>query len=169
MRIVLILLSTFSFLLSAPAPVRAVFCVYDGPGGEVRCDPLSELQPGEDASMHQTRCENLCSFVEGSCASWRVDGSCPTKLANPIASPGGGQIDIPVFIGQVISSVLVVVGALTLLVFVFGGFLWLTSAGNEERVKKGSQTMLFAAIGLFIIFASYGILQLIITTLTRGS
>lgn len=162
---VLLVVSLLSLVAS---PVRAVFCVYDGPDGRPKCEPLPELQPSEDASVRETECESRCSQVRG-CGSWRVDGSCPTELDNPIRANSGGQIDIPVFIGKVISSALVVVGALTLLVLVYGGFLWLTSAGNEERVKKGSQTMLSAAIGLFIIFASYGILKLIITTLTKGS
>jgi hypothetical protein len=39
--------------------------------------------------------------------------------------------------------------------FLMGGFAWLTAGGNEERVKKGSQTMLWAAIGVAVVFASY--------------
>jgi hypothetical protein len=109
----------------------------------------------------------------GSWQNYTVDkqkSSCPpppTRLDNPIR--GEGQVDIPTFIGQVISGVLGFVGALTLLVFVYGGFQWLTSAGNEEKVRAGSQTMLYAAIGLFIIFGAYGILNLVIRGITTGA
>jgi hypothetical protein len=39
--------------------------------------------------------------------------------------------------------------------------MWVTAAGNPEHVKKGSQAMLWAVIGIFIIFASYAILTLV--------
>ena len=67
--------------------------------------------------------------------------------------------------GRLIRAVLGVMGSVTLLVFVYGGVLWLTSAGNQERVKKGGQTMVWAAVGIFVIFASYAILTLVINSL----
>lgn len=63
--------------------------------------------------------------------------------------------DVPTLIGMIIKAALSVVGALSLLMFVYGGFTWLTSAGNQERVGKGTKTMLWAVIGLIVVFASY--------------
>lgn len=90
-------------------------------------------------------------------------------LTNPIGwtkDNKAGSTNIPVFVGTAIKQVLRIVGAVAFAVFVFGGFLWLTSAGNTDRVKQGSETMLWAAIGICIIFASYAILQFVITALT---
>ncbi|OGH69719.1 MAG: hypothetical protein A3C90_04060 [Candidatus Magasanikbacteria bacterium RIFCSPHIGHO2_02_FULL_51_14] len=77
-------------------------------------------------------------------------------LPNPL---GEGVTSIPDIIGGVINTILGILGAITLFVFVDGAFNWITSAGSPERVKKGMKTMLFAVVGLFIIFASYGILN----------
>ena len=79
------------------------------------------------------------------------------QLENPI-----GTTDINTFLGSVIKNLLKVLGSIALVVFVVGGFLWLTSAGNAEKVKLGTNTMLYAIIGLFIIFSSYAILNTVI-------
>ena len=92
--------------------------------------------------------------------AFAVDTPDPTKveLENPM---GAGRTDVRAILGDIIKYAMGILGSLTLLVFVYGGFLWLISAGSDERVKKGSQTMLWAVIGIFIIFASYGILTLV--------
>ena len=64
---------------------------------------------------------------------------------------------------------LTVVGSLALVMFVVGGFFYLTSAGNQERVKRGTQTMLWAAIGIAVVFSSYTILNTLILGLTGGA
>jgi hypothetical protein len=67
---------------------------------------------------------------------------------------------------RVIKSALGLVGSLTLLVFIYGGFMWLTSAGSAEQVKKGWHAMIYSALGLFIVFGAYAILSLVIKGLT---
>ncbi len=91
-------------------------------------------------------------------------GQC-VKLCNPIES---GTIDIKVILGGIIKFALGIVGSLTLLMLVWGGFLWLTSGGNPERVKKGTQTMLWATIGVILVFASYLIVRNFTEYLTTG-
>ncbi|MEK7644388.1 MAG: pilin [Patescibacteria group bacterium] len=86
------------------------------------------------------------------------------SLVNPIA----GNPDIQTIIGNVILKAMGILGALALLVFVYGGFKWLTAAGREESIKEGTQAMLWAVIGIFIIFGSYAIIKLIYTGLGVG-
>ena len=80
------------------------------------------------------------------------------SLENPI----GVGTDINTIIGNIIKVSLGLVGAFALLVFVYGGFLWLTSGGNKEKVKTGSKAMLYAFIGIFLIFSSYAILNVVL-------
>jgi len=68
-------------------------------------------------------------------------------------------------LGNIAQLILAVAGGLTLLMFVYGGFLMLASAGAEERVRKGKDTLKAALIGLAIILLSgylvnYGLRQL---------
>lgn len=53
------------------------------------------------------------------------------------------------------------VGSAVLLMFVYGGFVWLTSGGTPEKVKKGHEIIKNAIIGLIIVFAAFTIIQFI--------
>jgi hypothetical protein len=47
--------------------------------------------------------------------------------------------------------------------FVFGGFLWMTAAGNEKQVAKGQKILLWSALGLVIIFTSYALVRFLLS------
>ncbi|MDD2680993.1 MAG: pilin [Patescibacteria group bacterium] len=81
-------------------------------------------------------------------------------LTNPLKSAG---IDSPqTLIGKVINSVLGIVGSLALVMFVYGGLIWMTSSGSAEQVKKGRDILIWAAIGLVVIFSAYGLVRFVI-------
>lgn len=52
-----------------------------------------------------------------------------------------------------------IAGSLALAMFVWGGFLWLTAAGEESRVKAGWDTFINATIGIAIILGSWVIIN----------
>ncbi|MDD3662075.1 MAG: hypothetical protein PHG63_03335 [Candidatus Dojkabacteria bacterium] len=54
---------------------------------------------------------------------------------------------LPIFYG--------IVGIALFGLFLYGGFLWLTSAGDADKVRKGVDTMLNAVIGVGIIIFAY--------------
>lgn len=81
------------------------------------------------------------------------------SLTNPLSR---NITDVPTLIGMIIKGALSLVGAISLFVFIMGGFEWLTSAGNQEKVGKGAKTMMWAVIGLLLVFASYMIVNLLL-------
>jgi len=46
--------------------------------------------------------------------------------------------------------------------FVYGGLLWMTSGGSNEQVKKGRDILIWATVGLVIIFSAYGLVRFVI-------
>lgn len=88
------------------------------------------------------------------------------ELVNPIGGSDSnkkGQTNLYQIVGGIITKMLGILGSLALLVFVFGGFMWVTAAGNADKVKQGTEAMVWAAIGICIIFSSYAILKLVFT------
>ena len=80
------------------------------------------------------------------------------KLDNPL----GSTTDIPSLIGKIITAILGIVGSLALVMFIYGGIMWMTASGNEQKVTKGRETLLWAALGLVVIFSSYALTRFII-------
>lgn len=86
--------------------------------------------------------------------------SCP--IVN--GSPQCGWTEFNQLIENVMSFLLTVSIPLAIVVIIYGGFLFMTSGGSEQRITKGKQAMLSAIIGLAIVFGSY----IIITTVIRA-
>ena len=49
----------------------------------------------------------------------------------------------------------------------YGGFLWLTSMGNSDRVEKGKNTLIWATLGLALIFGAYALTNFIVGALNK--
>ncbi len=68
-------------------------------------------------------------------------------------------------IGKIINAVLGIVGSIALVMVIYGGFIWMTAAGNQEKVTKGRDVLVWAAVGLVIIFSSYALVKFVFTGL----
>ncbi|MFA4871450.1 MAG: pilin [Patescibacteria group bacterium] len=92
-----------------------------------------------------------------------IGGSTPGKrLANPL---GDEQGDVSKVANNLIKAALGLTGVLAIIAFIWGGIEWMTSGGNEPRIKKGKDMMIWAVVGLVAIFGSYAILNLIFQAL----
>jgi hypothetical protein len=102
------------------------------------------------------------------CGACEVGFNCieivPTNPSTPVSmdNPIGNNIDINVFIGNIINYVMGVIGSLFLLFFVYGGLIWMTSQGNSEKVSKAKNILIWNTLGIFVIFASYAIIKFIL-------
>lgn len=83
-----------------------------------------------------------------------------TSSPNTLADPLGGATP-QIMIGKIISATLGIVGSLALIMFIYGGFTWMLSAGNAEIVTKGKNILIWATIGLIIIFTSYALVKFV--------
>lgn len=91
--------------------------------------------------------------------------ACPAGSTTCLTNPLGAAMDSPQkLIGKVITAVLGVVGSLALLIFVYGGLIWMTSSGSAEKIKQGRDTLLWAAIGLVVIFSAYGLTRVVLSS-----
>ena len=80
-------------------------------------------------------------------------------------NPLGTNITPQIFIGKIIRAILGIVGSLALVMFIYGGFNIMTAAGTAEKVEKGKQILVWATIGLIVIFTSYALVKFVFTSL----
>jgi len=60
-------------------------------------------------------------------------------------------------IGVVIKVALSLIGVVFIILMVYGGYNWMTAAGEEEKVRKAKDTIWRAILGLTITIGSYAI------------
>ncbi|MBL7053811.1 hypothetical protein ISS06_01230 [Patescibacteria group bacterium] len=77
-----------------------------------------------------------------------------------------GNADLITVIGNVIKIVLSLMGMIAVIFLIVGGFMWMTSAGNEEKIKKAKGLMGASVIGIVIILIAYAAAKFIIIQLS---
>lgn len=103
----------------------------------------------------------ICPAVTGGKAGITPDEAPQGGGLKPFPSPISKDKTVAQVLGDVVKGMLGIVGSIALVMFLYGGVLWMTAAGNDDQIKKGRATVVWAAIGLFVIFASYSIVQFI--------
>lgn len=82
---------------------------------------------------------------------------------------GLGTTDIKQGVMMIVTTLLGFLGLLAIIIILYGGFIWLTSAGNEEKVGKAKQVISAGIIGLIIIFISYALVSFVISNIGKAT
>ncbi|MBI2638033.1 PKD domain-containing protein [Candidatus Peregrinibacteria bacterium] len=67
------------------------------------------------------------------------------------------------FIVNTVNFALMFLGVIAMAIVVYGGFLYVTAAGNEEQSGKGKKTITYAVIGILIIIGSFALVNTLLT------
>ncbi len=86
------------------------------------------------------------------------------KLIDPLgitdAVPAGDSIAI--FYGQRIVGYLVnLLGVAVVVMYVYGGLLWMLAGGNEDKISQAKKTLLYATIGATVVLCSYILIKFV--------
>lgn len=72
-------------------------------------------------------------------------------------------------VGYIIRAAMGFLGVGALCLIIYSGFTWMTSLGNEEKVRKAKKTILTTMLGLGIILSSYAITVFVAKTFLKAS
>lgn len=89
----------------------------------------------------------------------------PVKLNNPLTG-NSSSVEIPALLGKIINYIMGIVGSLALVMFIYGGLTWMISGGNTEQVTKGKQIIIWATLGIAIIFTAYALVKFVISAIS---
>ncbi len=82
---------------------------------------------------------------------------------------GLGQQDLRVTIASIIRTVLGFLGILALLIVLYGGFVYMTAGGNEQKVSTAKKILINGGIGLVLILSAFAITQFVLTRLAEAT
>ena len=83
----------------------------------------------------------------------------PTELFD------GGAAIIP----RLINLMLFIVGILAVIMLIWGGIKYATSAGDSNKVTAAKNTILYAVIGLAVAVLAFAIVNFVVSHLTDGT
>ncbi len=81
------------------------------------------------------------------------------------AETGLSGQDVRITVARIISVALGLLGILTVLLILYAGFMWMTAAGEEDKIKKAKGILTAAIVGLAIILSAYAITRFVIESL----
>lgn len=77
----------------------------------------------------------------------------------------GGLVDM---IANIVKVGLGLVGAVALAVIVYGGFLYVSAAGDETQIKKAKTVIIYTVIGIIVIGVAYALVEFVIGAVGSG-
>ncbi len=132
----------------------------------IQCKDLTEAQKNEAVQKAEAFAKNKIEI--------QVQGEKEARAKQAAALESYGALGIPkclfettlssrcrdvniflVFAINVVNYLFSIVGGLALLMFVYGGFMWIISSGNSEKIGEGTEAIKAAVIGLIIAFSGY--------------
>jgi len=74
-------------------------------------------------------------------------------------------VDITIVIARLIRTFISILGIVAVVFILYGGWLWMTSKGEPEKLRKAQQTIINAIIGLVLVLSSFAIAQFVLNSL----
>lgn len=125
----------------------------------------------------KTTAENTCAKCEapgllaGSCseesptADFNLQGKAKEVL-NPVKF-SSGKAGVFEIMSRFIQFDLFPLGMFAMALYIWAGFLWMTSSGNSENVTKAKSIITWVTVGIVAVFSSYLIIKFVFTELFK--
>jgi len=86
-----------------------------------------------------------------------LDGACVNNADSAVCvnkddTTGG-------LVGPLINTLLFIVGAISVVIIIIGGVLYVISGGNSGSVTRAKNTVTYAVVGLLVAFLAYAIVN----------
>jgi len=103
-----------------------------------------------------------------------VPASAESSVQNGINSAKGDGVPDQLFgdgsiFTTIVNVMLFIIGAICVIMLIFGGIRYTTSAGNSANVTAAKNTIMYAIIGLIIAFLAFAVVNWVLVAITPGS
>jgi hypothetical protein len=68
----------------------------------------------------------------------------------------------------IVNVLLFIIGALSVIMLIIGGFRYTLSGGNSSNVTAAKNTILYAIVGLVIAFLAFAVINFVLTAVAPG-
>lgn len=75
-----------------------------------------------------------------------------------------GTADLEETVIKIIQWALGFLGLVAVILILYGGFVWMTAAGNEDKVSQAKKIISAAVVGLIIVLLAWAIVSFVVNT-----
>lgn len=93
----------------------------------------------------------------------------PEKLFNPLEATVDPSAPVQSLAAIFINALFGIAGSVALAMYVWGGALWLLSAGEEKKVTQGKNVIQWTTLGIIMMFAAYTIVSYLFSSFGTGA
>jgi len=86
-----------------------------------------------------------------------------------VKSLTGGEGDLRTLVSTILNYFLTFLGFVLVVMIIYAGVLYVTSAGSEENVGKAKKILLYCAIGVILIAISYAVVGTLLGAASGGT
>ena len=97
-----------------------------------------------------------------------VSADTVSEACSGVQAVGGGACNGNAFEGflkKVVNILIFIIGAISVIMIIVGGLRYVLSGGDQNSVKAGKDTILYAVIGLVVSLMAYAIVNFVIGSL----
>ncbi len=92
----------------------------------------------------------------------------PTDQPGRLAEATGGQGSLRQLVLTFLNFFLGFLGLISVIMIIYGGVLYVTAAGEQEKVDKGKKIIMYAIVGIVIILLAFAIVNTVLGGLGAG-
>ncbi len=85
-----------------------------------------------------------------------------TNYVGNLGLTEANNTDPRAFAINIVKYLMTFLGIIAVLVVLYGGFIWMTAGGNEDKVDKAKKMIISGAIGLVIVLSAFAIITFVI-------
>ena len=106
-----------------------------------------------------------CSNIGGQ-VSMGANGAANNGTTSDTCDQGGGVSgnDLASLASKIVNIFSIIVGAVAIIMLIYGGFRYITSGGESGRVGNAKNTIIYAIIGLVIVALAQLIVHFVLNT-----
>ena len=149
----------FLFLIVAVALLSSHVALAQTPCGRPTCDDPPKTSPPAKTPTPPSQGNPTTGQT--------TTPTTPTQTTPAPTSSGAKLINLSKFtsitelVFGIINYALVLIGVISTLMIIYGGFLMVTSGGSEERLSQGKRALMWAIIGFAVALLSFSIVSIV--------
>lgn len=104
----------------------------------------------------------VCCIAVGALFYFHTASATPYTVADYGGSVGLTSTDLKTVVINVIKWILGILALVAVVLIIYGGIIWMTAAGNVQRIEKAKRIIIDAVIGLVVVLISWAIVTFVV-------